>query len=81
MSEDREIARLRWRCRRGMRELDLLMTGWLDDHYASAGAGERDAFVRLLETPDPTLLAWLTGQERPEEPALARLIDVIRARR
>ena len=80
MSDSREIARLRWRCRRGMRERDMLMTGWLDDHYASAGAGERAAFEQLLETPDPLLLAWLTGRERPTEPALGRLIDVIRAR-
>ena len=80
MSDNREIARLRWRCRRGMRELDLLMTGWLDDHYDSASASERAAFEQLLETPDPLLLDWLTGRERPAEPAVGGLIDVIRAR-
>ena len=69
--------RLRWRCRRGMRELDLLVTGWLDNCYAEASADQRAGFSRLLESPDPQLMAWLLGRERPADPVLAELIDTI----
>ncbi len=79
MTDSRELARLRWRCRRGMRELDLLMTGWLENQYGSASPAQRAAFRQLLEVPDPLLLAWLTGREAPGEPSLGRLVDAIRA--
>jgi len=74
-----EIGRLRWRCRRGMRELDLLVGGWLENYYASASSELQAGFRQLLESPDPELYAWLTGRYRPQDPVLARLVDVIRA--
>ncbi|MBT8145002.1 MAG: succinate dehydrogenase assembly factor 2 [Gammaproteobacteria bacterium] len=81
MADSAEIARLRWRCRRGMRELDLLMDGWLTRSYGSASAEQRQAFGELLECPDPQLLMWLTGREIPADPVTAELIDAIRERR
>ncbi|MBT8131498.1 MAG: succinate dehydrogenase assembly factor 2 [Gammaproteobacteria bacterium] len=71
------MSRLRWRCRRGMRELDLLVGGWLERSYATASDVEQAAFQQLLESPDPLLYAWLTGRERPADPVLARLVDAI----
>lgn len=75
---DPELARLRWRCRRGMRELDLLMEGWLTRHYQAAPAAQQAAFRRLLETPDPELLRWLTGRAQPDDTRLAAVVDAIR---
>jgi len=74
---DRERGRLRWRCRRGMRELDALLERWLDRHFADAGVEQRAAFDRLLECEDDRLWAWATGRARPEDPALAALMDQI----
>lgn len=71
--------RLRWRCRRGTRELDRLLGGWLDAHYAGADASARAAFDRLLDVPDPELWAWFTGASRPPDPDFARIVDEIRA--
>lgn len=62
-----------------MRELDLLMSGWLDRHYAASSPGLQAQFRRLIDTPDPVLLAWLTGRERPDDPGLEQLIDAMRA--
>lgn len=54
--------RLRWLCRRGMKELDVLVTRYLDRRYASAPPAERSAFMRLLETvEDPDLWSWAMG--------------------
>ncbi len=69
-----ELGRLRWRCRRGMKELDLLLAGWLDRHQDSAGEPELAAFARLLEQQDPLLMAWFAGRGSPEDPGEAAII-------
>jgi antitoxin CptB len=68
---------LRWRCRRGMKELDLLLRGWLDRCWPAADEPARQAFAWLLEQPDPALAAWLIGGDRPPDAAHASLIDDI----
>lgn len=75
-----ELARLRWRCRRGTRELDQLLGRWLDERYPTAPAVARHAFTRLLEHADPDLWDWLLGQGAPADKEEATLIDEIRAR-
>ncbi|HLQ26399.1 MAG TPA: succinate dehydrogenase assembly factor 2 [Acidiferrobacterales bacterium] len=52
--------RLRWQCRRGQLELDLILNDFLERHYAALSEAEQNAFARLLQLPDPTLLQWLT---------------------
>jgi len=67
-TESQALARLRWRCRRGMRELDVVFQRYLDDDYAHAPEAERRAFEALLEQQDPQLLAYLMGRELPSDP-------------
>jgi antitoxin CptB len=80
VTEQREQARLRWRCRRGMKELDVLLERFLSEDYPSADAGRRRAFERLLEQPDPELAAWLLGQAEPPDPELAQLTALVARR-
>jgi antitoxin CptB len=72
-------ARLRWRCRRGMRELDRLLCWYLDARYAGADDVEKAAFSTLLEQQDPDLWAWLSGRDVPPQPHWRRIVDEIRA--
>jgi antitoxin CptB len=72
-----EIGRLRWRCRRGMRELDVLLTRYVDEHYARASSEDQEAFRTLLESPDPLIHAYCLGHEAPPTRVLASLIRVI----
>ena len=74
MAGDAELGRLRWRCRRGMRELDLLLMRYLERDWPAADASERAAFERLLETPDPELAAWCFGRATPGDPAIGVLV-------
>lgn len=74
MSDDPELRRLRWRCRRGMRELDQLMLRYLDGRWAQADEVERGLFVRLLDSEDDKLWRWFMGRERPEDAALESLV-------
>jgi antitoxin CptB len=63
--------------RRGMREMDLVMGPFADQHLPTMSESELDAFEHLLDAPDPQALAWITGEEAtPAEfdtPLLARL--------
>lgn len=70
-----ELKRLRWRCRRGMRELDQLMERWLDRAHATASESDRALFLKLLDSEDDILWRWCMGRERPPEPALADFLD------
>jgi antitoxin CptB len=72
--------RMAWRCRRGMKELDLLLAGWLDTQFERASAAQRGQFEALLELPDPQLARYLLGGERPESAALAAMVESILAR-
>lgn len=75
-TEAEELRRLRWCCRRGMLELDLVLQRFLDQAYGDLDDNQRKAFNELLELPDNTLLAYLNKQEQPED---ARLLDVLAA--
>ncbi|HEX4050360.1 MAG TPA: succinate dehydrogenase assembly factor 2 [Steroidobacteraceae bacterium] len=71
-------ARLIWHCRRGSRELDLLLRRWLEQCYDGSDAVRRALFEALLEMPDPALTDYLLAGARPEQPELAELVQAIR---
>lgn len=77
MSDEAELRRLRWRCRRGMRELDQLMLRYLDGRWPQADDGERAVFLRLLDCEDDKLWRWFMGRERPEDADLDTLVHRI----
>jgi antitoxin CptB len=74
-----ELTRLRWKCRRGMLELDLLFRDFLDSAYRQLDARERKAFDHLLDYPDAVLLEWLMGRICPTDQDVVRLVDKIRS--
>lgn len=74
-----ELRRLRWRSRRGMRELDRLFERWLDRCWATSSESERDVFRRLLECEDDRLWKWFLGHERSPDAQLDALVQSIRA--
>ncbi len=72
-----ELNRVRWRCRRGMRELDVLFERYLAQRWPTAGEGRRAAFLQLLEMPDPELADHLLRSLPLADPALAGLATEI----
>ena len=73
-----ELRRLRWRCRRGMRELDDLLVRWLEREWASASEEGRGVFLRLLDCEDDRLWRWFLGHETAPDAALDALVQHIR---
>ena len=68
--------RLLWHCRRGMKELDILLARYARHRYAGAPARQQAAFEALLALPDPQIADYLLGYATP---AAGDLADVVRA--
>ncbi|MEM1173460.1 MAG: succinate dehydrogenase assembly factor 2 [Pseudomonadota bacterium] len=60
-----------------MKELDALMTGYLETHYAQVDEAEKRGFQRLLELPDPVLVGYLLKGEQPDDPDIRKIIGRI----
>ena len=72
-----EESRLRWQCRRGMRELDELLVRYLDECYPQDNDADKAAFREVLELADPVLNGYLLQRQRPPSEPIARVIDRI----
>lgn len=80
MSEPMKISRVRWACRRGMLELDVLFQPFVENHYEQLSAANKHIFVKLLEGEDPVLFAWFMGHETCSDPELAAMVIRVRGR-
>jgi antitoxin CptB len=74
-----ELNRLRWRCRRGMLENDLILERFLDARGEAITDGEIAALDRLLELSDNELWDLLSGRQEPEDAAVKPLLETLRA--
>ena len=73
-----DLARLKWQCRRGTKELDILLDSYLETCYQFADIEEQQVFVQLLSLEDSELLPLLMGDKEPESKPLAELVRKIR---
>ena len=69
---------LRWQCRRGMLELDLLLGAFLEHGYRQLSADEQARFARLLAYPDQTLYDLLMGNMTSADTAVHHMVMRIR---
>ena len=74
-----ELNRLRWRCRRGMLENDLLLARFLDTRGEEISDEEIAALDRLLNLSDDTLWDLLSGRQEAADTAVAPLLEALRA--
>lgn len=69
----KEAERLRWRCRRGLLELDIVLGRFVERHYAELNEAQRAAFDTLLDMPDTELWDMIAGKTVPQEESRAVL--------
>ena len=72
-----EKNRLIWACRRGMLELDILLSRFVETHYEKLSDQDKLRFDVLLECEDQDLYNWLVKKIPPESSTSTRMIDVI----
>ena len=63
---DEKLKKLRWQCRRGMLELDVLLGKFLERHYPSLPPEKQQLFEEFLAINDQTLFMWFTDKEEPD---------------
>ncbi|MEO6565311.1 MAG: succinate dehydrogenase assembly factor 2 [Casimicrobiaceae bacterium] len=79
MLDAERLNRIRWRCRRGMLENDLLLTRFLDARGAAIAEDEVAMLDVLLELPDNELWDLLSGRTVPEDDGVGPLLQQLRA--
>ena len=76
---DTTIAKqLKWQCRRGMLELDVILIPFLDQHFTNLDETYQSAFVELLKQDDPDLYTWIMGFGQCNQDELVEIIQLIR---
>jgi antitoxin CptB len=76
--DGRYLARLRWRCRRGLLENDLILARFLDARGETMTVEEVAALDRLLDLADNELWDLLAGRTEPEDAQVRPLLAALR---
>lgn len=74
---DKEMNRLRWQCRRGMLELDIVLQRFLEQDYQKLNKQEKKSFAKLLQEADTDLLAYLNKTKKCPDPNLNQILNTI----
>ena len=72
-----EYSELKWRCRRGMLELDILLNSYLDKNYNTMSQQQGDLFSEVLDYPDQVLFDLLLGNMQSSDARVNRLVSEI----
>ncbi len=72
------IGRIRWRSRRGLKELDVMFAAYFKSDLSTCNAETLDLLERFLDCQDPDLLEWMLGHSAPEDKQLAQVVELIR---
>lgn len=75
--EPKRLARLRWACRRGMLELDVLLLPFVDQAFDTLTFQQQETLERLLTCDDPDLFAWFMGHKKCADPDLANIVSIV----
>jgi len=73
-----ELDRIRWHCRRGLLELDLVLQRFVDRHYAGLTAEQKREFEALLKEPDNDLLDLAMGRAEVDGVVANEILKMLR---
>lgn len=74
-----EIEKLRWRCiRRGLLEVDIVLSRFLDEQFDLLSEEDQRLFAELADWEDHDLWAVISGQAECEDARLAPIVGLLR---
>jgi antitoxin CptB len=73
----KQLERVRWRCRRGLLELDLVLQRFVDEYYARLGEAERRQFETLLDLSDNDLWDMITLRKKQGNSHLQHVLSLL----
>jgi antitoxin CptB len=71
------VKMLRWKSRRGMKELDVLFEAFFKTQSESLHAGGWPQLEELLAQEDDVLFDWISGRNLPADPDVLNLINTL----
>ena len=74
----KEMERVRWRCRRGLLELDIVLGRFVEQHYAGLDEAQQAAFDALLDMSDTVLWDMIAGRQEATQGERQALLEKIR---
>lgn len=77
LENSENMARLKWACRRGMLELDVLLGNFLTEAYSQLSSDDQILFENLLLQNDQSLFNWLLGSGVPDDEQTIKIITMI----
>lgn len=75
----KELERARWRCRRGLLELDIVLQRFMDKHYPQLSETELQQLATLLDLSDNDLWDMITTRKEPEDAGLRPVLRLLQA--
>lgn len=75
----KELERARWRCRRGLLELDIVLQRFMDKHYTQLSEAELQQLVILLDLSDNDLWDMITTRKELEDASLRPVLRLLQA--
>ena len=70
-----ELSQLRWHCRRGVKELDVVLSNYLDNHYLESAPDTQEAFKTLMKLEDPILMSLVLDHHQTEDIEQNHVLD------
>jgi len=74
-------SRLLWRCRRGIKEMDIIFQDFVNHSYDQLTDDKKNSFSRLLDEQDLDILNWIMGKDKPRDNELVNIVNIIRESR
>ena len=80
-NDNKGLERVRWRCRRGLLELDIVLGRFIGQCYADLDEAQQTAFDALLDMPDNELWDMIAGRvsvpPHSEQRAVLELLQAV----
>ena len=71
-------SKLIWRCRRGIREMDIILQDFIQRAYDDLNDSDKNAFDKLLDEADLDIYNWLMQRDKPQSDELSHIVSIIR---
>ena len=72
-----QVSKLKWKCRKGVRELDILLTRYLDSIFVTSSTIEQDTFREFLEKDTYEILDILMDK-REFDQKFSNIVSILR---
>ena len=69
-----------WQCRRGIKEIEILLLPFLEVDFEKEDQQTRESFIRLLAHEDLDIFEWFSGRSKPDDQDMESIVNVILSR-